>query len=613
MAFQKGWLVLACLGICSPAFAQAPITYHVSFPEAQHHRMQVEVTFPDAPPGTLQVLMSRTSPGRYAVHEFAKNVYDVQIDDGSGRALPYGRAYPGQWDVTGHSGIVRVRYKVFGDRLDGTFLAVDANHAHINTPAALMWARGLEDRPVRVTFGGAPEWKVATQLKATADPRTFTAPNLYYLVDSPTELSSFTLRTFHVDGEFRIALHHDGGDGDADRFAAGVERIVREQRAIFGELPDFEAPYTFISDYLPHAEGDAMEHRNSTVLTSPGSLRDPSQRLGMLSTAAHEFFHSWNVERIRPRSLEPFRLDAPNPSGELWFGEGVTNYYEQLTMQRTGLADIDRLASQLGQTLDTVIRSPARKYRSAQEVSLLAQFVDQSVWLDPTNFVNHYLSYYTWGEAIGVGLDLSLRARTDHKVTLDDYMRRLWRDHGRPAPPAEGTVARPYTAQHLRDVLADISGDRGFADDFFDRFIEGRDIVDYQALLARAGLLLQKSDPGRPWIGSVTMDFSDGSGRVSAPTVEDTPAYIAGLDRGDVVVSCDGTAISGPATLQEVVQRRKPGDRVRLSIRRRGVTQDLTLVIEEDPRQHVVPVETTGRQLNPSERAFRTAWLGSKQ
>ena len=137
-----------------------PITvYRLSFPEAQHHRMQVEVTFADVPPGTLQVVMSRTSPGRYAVHEFAKNVFDVQIDDGTGTPLRARTAGTSQWDVAGTSGPVRVRYKVFGDQVDGTFLGIDDTHAHINMPAALMWARGLEERAVRVTFDGPPAGK----------------------------------------------------------------------------------------------------------------------------------------------------------------------------------------------------------------------------------------------------------------------------------------------------------------------------------------------------------------------------------------------------------------------------------------------------------------------
>ena len=575
--------------------------------------MQVEVTFADVPQGTLEVMMSRTSPGRYAIHEFARNVYDVQIDDGAGTPLAVERPNPSQWNVPAHRGTVRVRYKVFGDALNGTHLAVDTTHAHLNIPPSLMWARGLEGRAARVTFDAPPTWKAATQLHPTADPRTFTAPNFHYLVDSPIELSAFMLRTFTVDREFRVALHHDGSDADADRFTAALQRIVREERAVFGELPPFEAPYTFIADFLPWAGSDGMEHRNSTILTDPVRIRIPDEHLGVLSTAAHEFFHSWNVERIRPRSLEPFMLDAPNTSGELWFAEGFTSYYGPLVLQRTGLYAIDEYAGRLGHIIDLVTRSPARKYQSAEDVSRLAQFVDAAAWTDPTNFDNAFLSYYDWGAAIGLGLDLSLRTRTDHKVTLDHYMQRMWQEFGRPAPEAEGTVGRPYTAQDLRRVLADVAGDRAFADDFFDRFVHGREVVDFRPLLARAGLVLRKRNPGRPWIGDVSIDFGDGAPRVAAPTVEDSPLYAAGLDRGDELLTFDGVTITGASRLEEAVQRRRPGDTVRLSIRRRGIAQELTLIVAEDPRLQLVPVERTGRQPSPAEREFRQRWLGSKQ
>ena len=575
--------------------------------------MQVEVTFPDVPPGPLQVMMSRTSPGRYALHEFARNVHDVRVDDGRGGRLQVERPNPSQWNVTGHQGTVRVRYTVFGDHLNGTHLAIDSTHAHMNIPASLVWARGLESRPARVTFEAPADWKVATQLHPTSDPRTFAAANLQYLVDSPVELSAFTHRVFTVDREFRVALHHDGSDADADRFASALEKVVREQRAVFGELPAFEAPYTFIADYLPWASSDAMEHRNSTILTEPARLRVPDEQAGAVATAAHEFFHSWNVERIRPRSLEPFSLDAPNPSAELWFAEGFTSYYAPLTLHRSGLTVIDEFAGSMGNMLDAVVRSPARKYRSAEEVSVLSQFVDGAVWGDTTNLDNAFVSYYDWGAIIGLALDLSLRIRSNHAITLDDYMRRMWQEFGRHAPPAEGAVARPYTSADLRDALAHVSGDRGFADGFFDRYVEGRDVIDYAPLLARAGLILRKRSPGRPWIGEVSLDFGDKTPRIAAPAVEDTPLYRAGIDRGDELLSFDGVAITGSSRLQEAVQRRQPGDTVRLSIRRRGVVQPASLTIAEDPRLELVPVERTGRQLTASERAFRHAWLASKQ
>jgi predicted metalloprotease with PDZ domain len=601
------------LSLAAPASAQTAVVYQISFPEAQHHRMQVEVTFADVPAGTLEVMMSRTSPGRYAIHEFAKNVYDVQIDNAAGGVLRFDQPNPSQWNVTGHSGAVRVRYKVFGDQLDGTFLSIDATHAHMNIPASLMWARGLEQRPVTVSFDAPRDWKVATQLRPTADPRTFTAANLQYLVDSPTELSNFALRTFDAGQEFRIAVHHDGSEADVDRFAAAVEKIVRAERAVFGEFPAFEVPYTFIADYLPWASDDGMEHRNSAVLTAPYRMRMPDEQLALLSTVAHEFFHSWNVERIRPRSLEPFRLDAPNPSGELWFAEGFTSYYGPLTMRRAGLWSVEEFAGRIGHTLDVVIRSPARKYRSAEEMSLFAQFVDQAAWTDTTNFANTFISYYDWGAAIGLGLDLSLRAESDHRVTLDHYMRRVWQEFGRAPAPAEGAVARPYTIRDLRSLLAEVSGDRAFADAFFDRFVHGREVVDFAPLLARAGLVLSKRNPGRAWIGPLSLESRGDVARVSQPTLEDTPAYAAGLDRDDELLSVEGVEVSSPSRLDETIGRRRPGETVRVSIRRRGMVRELLVTLTEDPRLQLVPVERAGRQPTEAERAFREAWLGSKQ
>src|SRR5262245_14086319 len=254
--------VTLVLAFAAVAAAQAPVSYRVSFPAPEHRWMQVEATFADVPrSGALQLRMSRTSPGRYALHEFAKNVYDVNIRDGSGKTLTATRPDLHEWDVTGHDGTVVVTYRVFGDRTDGTYLSVDASHAHLNMPASLMWARGFEMRPVRIRFEqpAGRQWRVATQLYPTDDPLTFTAPNFHYLMDSPTEFSAFTLRTFSIPNTsgpaltFRIALHHDGTDAEADALARDAEKIVREEMAVFGEFPQYENnnTYTFLADYLP--------------------------------------------------------------------------------------------------------------------------------------------------------------------------------------------------------------------------------------------------------------------------------------------------------------------------------------------------------------------------
>src|SRR3954452_1401405 len=302
---------LLCL-IAVTASAQQAVEYRVSFPAPEHHYAQVEVTWSAVASPTLEARMSRSSPGRYAVHEFAKNVYDVHAFDGKGKPLVVTRPNPYQWDVAGHDGTVRIMYQIFGDLVDGTYLAIDPGHAHMNMPATLMWARTFDDRPVRVTFTPPPDsnWKAATQLFPTTDPWTFTAPNLQYLFDSPTELSAYRVREFTVknpDGKsfsIRTAVHADASDQDVDQYAAGVEKIVREAVTVFGEYPQYDTGnYTFLADYLPTNGGDGMEHRNSTVVTGRGNVRQA------LSTASHEFFHCWNVERIRPQGLEPFNFE----------------------------------------------------------------------------------------------------------------------------------------------------------------------------------------------------------------------------------------------------------------------------------------------------------------
>jgi predicted metalloprotease with PDZ domain len=618
-------VVLLLLPAATAAQAPAPVEYRLSFPEPEHRWMQVEATFREVPSGPLHVRMSRTSPGRYALHEFAKNVFDLRVRDGKGTALTPERPDLHEWDVAGHDGTVVVSYRVFGDRVDGTYLAVDSTHAHMNMPAVLMWARGFESRPARVRFETPPgrAWRVASQLYPTADPLVFTAPNFHYLMDSPTEFSAFTLRTFTVPAAsgaagptFRIALHHDGSDAEADAFAKDVERIVREAAAIFGEFPQYENnTYTFLSDYLPWASGDGMEHRNSTVLTSAGALRNPAQRNGILGTVAHEFFHSWNMERIRSRALEPFNFEEADVSGELWFGEGFTSYFDDLLMRRTGLTPLpDTLASFAG-TINAVTNSPGRQFRSAEDMSRAAPFVDAAVSIDRTNWENTYISYYTFGAALGLVMDLSLREISNGRTTLDTYMQAMWTRFGRPGQKVPGMVATPYTMADLKSVLAEVSGDRKFAEVFFAEFVQGRNVVNYAPLLERAGLLLRKRDQTQAFLVMPALNFPGGTGaRVSGAVLFGTALYKAGVDRDDLIVSIDGNPFTSQDVLARVLATHKAGDRVPLKITRRsGESVDATLTLEQDPRFELVPIEQIpGGQLTSQQQQFRDAWLGSR-
>lgn len=603
---MQAWMVAAASLICGTAQAQAPrpgvpVRYDLRFDNAAHHEAQVSVTWRQVPAGPLRVQMARSSPGRYALHEFAKNVYSVSAIDGAGRPLALTRTDPYGWSVVGHDGTVTVRYTLFGDHGDGTYAQIDRSHAHLNMPATMLWASGYDERPIEVRFHAPdPRWKVATQLAPGREPGTWWAPDLQYLMDSPTELSDFSLRTWDVDGQtIRLAVHHLGTEADVDRFAAKVKRVVAQHAAVWGGLPRYDnGSYTFIADYLPWATGDGMEHRNSTVIvgTDPLAPADTSQ----LDTASHEFFHQWNVERLRPAGLEPFDFTRANPSPSLWFAEGFTSYYGVLMVHRAGESTIDALLATLGRETSGLLASPARRYGTPQEMSLRAPFVDAAKSIDPTN-PNIYVSYYGYGAVLALTLDLTLRTRPGGH-TLDDYMRQLWRQ--------QGQQEKPYTAADLERGLADLTGDAQFARSFFAASIEGSALPDLAPLLDRAGLTLRTAKPGRGYVGAAAVSAKDGVLVLDAASIPGTPLYTAGMERGDVLVSVGGAAMVDPAAWQGTVDRLGVGDRAEIVFRQRGVERRATLVAVADPSVEIVRSEAAGRPLTPAQHAFRTAWLG---
>jgi predicted metalloprotease with PDZ domain len=585
-----------------------PVRYRFSFPEPQHRWMQVEATFADLPAATLELRMSRSSPGRYSLHDFAKNVYDVHVTSG-GREVATTRPDPYGWNVPEHGTSVTVQYKVFGDRVDGTYLAIDTTHAHINMPAAIMWAHGLDDRPASVAFEqpAGMRWQVATQLHPGGSPLEFTAPNLQYLMDSPSEFGPVTIRQFAVgDRTFRFAVHHAGTNAELDAYLKDVEKIVRQEGAIFGEYPAYEpGHYTFLADYLPYANGDGMEHRNSTVITAPTSIANGRSQL--LDTVAHEFFHCWNVERIRPKGLEPFDFDRADLSGELWLAEGFTEYYGPLVMQRAALVDLGSTAGTFTGLIESVL-APGHLVRSAEEMSRMAPFIDGAHLIDRTNFPITVISYYPFGGAIALALDLTLRDRTDNRLSLDDYMQAMWRKYGKPAASREGYVEHPYTIEDAEATLAEVSGDRAFARDFFGRYIQGHDVADYARLLARAGFTVRKRNAGRAWLGDLRLDASGGASRVAALVAPTWPIYSAGVDRDDELQQIDGQRIASEGDLASVLQRHKPGDKVSVVyVDRTRVPKTASITLAEDPHVEVVVANPTAAQ-----RDFRNRWLGAK-
>lgn len=614
-------LLLLALGSLLPwsAWAQGAgdaVRYHVDLSQRAHHEARISVTFSGLDQDVLEVRMSRSSPGRYALHEFAKNVYSVSAQTADGEALRVDRADPHQWNVmTDGASTVIFRYTLFADRVDGTYSAVDRSHGHFNGPATFAWARGLDQRPVRVTFDAPATWRVASQLVRDGD--AWTAPDLQYFLDSPIEISEHWETSWTIPGPataeqphgapdqqtVRIALHHEGSEELAEVYAELTAAIVDEQIAIYGEAPAFDyGEYVFLADYLPWASGDGMEHRNSTILSSSSSLED--RLVGLLGTVSHEFLHAWNIERIRPRSLEPFDFERANMSEALWFGEGFTSYYDDLTLKRAGVLSFESYVEGLSGSLGFFLAATGRRFHSPQEMSHQAPFVDAASWIDRGNRANTFISYYTYGAMLGLGLDLELRTRFG--VPLDAYMREVWRRHGR--------TEIPYTMDDLQAALAAVSNE-AFAREFFARSVHGSEVPDYGALLEAAGVVLEpQADEG--WIGFAPLvdEAADDDGhaiRITAGTRVDSPLYAAGLDLDDRILQVDGEAMTA-ADLESLVLASAPGTTFAIDAEGRGAQWSSELVVAANPRQRLVTFEAAGRDVTPEIEAFRAAWLGRK-
>ncbi|MCP9291810.1 M61 family metallopeptidase [Gracilimonas sediminicola] len=555
--------------------AQTTTNYKISFENAVHHEAEISVTYTNLEYKVLEVRMSRTSPGRYALHEFAKNVYGVKATDGKGKELEVTRPNPHQWNVSGHDGTVKFEYTLFANRGDGTYSQVDETHAHLNMPATFAWARDYEHRPIEITFDVREDlnWKVATQLKPL-EGTTYYAPDLYYFLDSPVEIADFHERQEAIDGQLiKMALHTSATDEEVDEYFGKVMAIVNAQVNLFGELPEFDyGEYVFLNCFMPNASGDGMEHRNSTIVTNSKPIDRPLGNTS-LGTVSHEFIHVWNVERIRPASLEPFNFEEANMSGELWFAEGFTSYYDDLILHRAGINTAEEYAEALDGGLNYVINRPGRQFFSPVEMSYQAPFVDAATSVDPQNKTNTFISYYTYGSVLGLGLDLSLR-KMDGNKNLDDFMKLMWRAFGR--------TEVPYTNRDIHEMLAEYAGE-DLADEFFEKYIFDSQLPDYESLLADFGITLTKANPGKAVLGT-DIEIESGVGKLESNALIGSPIYKAGIESEDEITTIAGTSLSEVESVDDILSEYKPGDEIEIEFTRWAQAKTVKVRLVEDQK-----------------------------
>lgn len=624
---RKPFFTFATLLILTLAFSTSAqdqplrIDYQLGMSQPSSHLFEVtiEVRLPEgAKADSLDFQMAKWSPGRYAVFDFAKNVQEFrallgicpETADCTLPDAPITRMDDQTWRVSlrnTHS--ATITYKVFGNDLSGTFSQLNSRHANFNGGSIFMYVVNHKQDPVGLSINPPPGWRIVNGRIEKRDQRQWQFPNWDVMIDTPTEIApDWTQDTFTIDGkQYHVVLHAFGKQGNRrPALVRDIEKIVRAEIAMWGP-PEFDS-YTFLIHFANDGEsGDGMEHLTSTQIVLPGELADQTQYEEALATAAHEFFHVWNVKRLRPVELGPWDFTRPANTRGLWIAEGITNYYGHLMMRRAGLWNDARLLKTLADQISDVDNSPGSKLMSAEESSLSAPFIDDAPHAQETNLANTSISYYPKGEILGVVLDLLIRGKTKGKASLDDVMRRMYEDfYLKSSNTSYYLSGRGFRNEDFEKMVSHVADSD--MSDFFRRYVRAVETPPYEEAFAHVGLKFIREPRGPVTVG-IAPDETEKINFKIASVRPNSPAAAAGFEEGDVITSFGGVRLTA-ANLLKTVSRYKPGDRVPVLLQRDGKVIRLTITlgasllfnyrIEEDP------------SASAEAKAIRAAWLNGR-
>ena len=594
------------------------VTYRLSMTRPVSHLFEVaiEVELPEGAPSSLDFQMPKWSPGRYAVFDFAKNVQEFQALGGicprqaqcKMSVIPSDKVDDQTWRVsTVNTRNLTVRYKVFGNDLSGTFSQLNSRHANYNGHSVFMYIVGHKSDPVKLEIEPPAGWRIINGRTERMDQRSWQFPNWDEFVDTPTEIApDWTVDEFQVDGKrYRVVVHSFGDEGGKrPAFVRDIEKIVRAEIAMWGP-PEFDT-YTFLFHFAADDHsGDGMEHLNSTQIIEPGALGESGVYASALGTAAHEFFHVWNVKRLRPIEFGPWDFTRPANTRSLWVAEGITNYFGHLMMHRAGIWDTTQFIRRQSQTITGIENAPGTSLMSAEASSQAAPFIDDAPHAQQTNIQNTAISYYPKGELVGMVLDLMIRGKTNGKGSLDEVMRRMYQQFYLNSPNATYYLrGRGYTPQDFQRVASEVAGTD--LSDFFARYVRATETLPYDQAFGYVGMKVVRTVAREPYSAGITLDWEDEEGLRIGTVRNYSPAENAGLQAGDEVLSLGGKNIKRENWLL-ALSRYKERDRIPVVVKRDRQTIRTALVLGP-PDRYEFRIEELTNATAP-QRALREAWL----
>ena len=594
-----------------------PIRYFVGFPAPQTHYVEVEARVPTSGRAEVELMMPVWTPGSYLVREYSKNIDDLTAKSPEGKSLAVAKPRKNRWRIaTEGAEEVRVYYRVYGRTMSVQMNWIDDSFALLNGAATFVTLADGVARPHEVAVDPAKGWKSVIAGLPDApggEPNHFLAADFDELVDGPIYAGNPAVHEFHVDGVPHLLVNEgEGGLWDGPRSAKDVEAIVRTQKDFWGFLP--YKRYVFFN--ILGEAGGGLEHKNSTVLmASRWATRTRPSYLGWLNLVSHEFFHVWNVKRLRPIELGPFDYENEVQTPSLWIAEGITAYYDRLFVRRAGLCtDAEFLAGDPPSFGDDKTLSEVERLQTTHG-RLVQSLADSSLdtWIKlyrrDENTPNIGISYYVKGAVVAFLLDAKIRKATDDAKSLDDLMRLAYTRYS-------GETG--FTAEEFEAMASEVAGTD--LSPFFDRAIRTTEELDYGEALDWFGLRLSKDKdkekdknrkstsskkPPKAWLGLVTKTEE---GRLIVSQVKrETPGYEAGFNVGDEILGINDDRIPAGQWSRRMDYFR-PGDKVSVLIARRDRFQRLEVVFGQEP-----PRDWTLEALpSPSDvqKKHRKTWLG---
>ena len=570
---------LASAPSAAPPAAPA-VQYTVSLDDPTHHILHVRMEFRPAPDSKVQMPVWNAL---YQVRDFSQYIIWLKAVDAAGGAVSTRMLDKTTWEVpSAHE----VEYEVYADQPGPFGAQLSAEHAFFNLAEILMYPVGQQGGAMSVRFTSLPAgWKIATAMPAAGQPNTFAARNYDHMVDSPVEIGAFREADFNQGGAHYRVIVDSPLDVDIKAIAEIDRKLAAAETDWMQDRP-FDQ-YTFIYHFPRRPAGGGMEHAYSTAIDAGGERveQDPG---AITDITAHEFFHLWNVKRIRPQSLEPVDYTQEQYTRALWFSEGVTSAVAAHMSVRAGLADDQHYLQGISRAINTLESRPAHRTQSAEESSLETWFDKYPYYGQP----DRSISYYVKGELLGVLLDLAVRDATQGKKSLRDvflWMKDNYAKKGKFFPDSAG----------VEQAAEAVSG-ANFKE-FFTRYVAGLDALPYDRYFATVGLKLEQQAATVPDAG---FRLARRTGTVES-VEPDSAAEKAGVKEGDTVLELNGKAPAGPWEAQ--LARMHVGDSVRLKLQGPAGTREVTFVLSGRATINYALVELQGA--TPEQRARRSAWV----